>query len=61
MVIGVLQAKISIPASQSLKDKRSVLKGVKDGRANEVLIYNVFNHRNRERIPQSICFSCFFL
>lgn len=30
MVIGVLQAKISIPASQSLKDKRSVLKGIKD-------------------------------
>ncbi|MFH0908023.1 MAG: DUF503 domain-containing protein [bacterium] len=30
MVIGVLQAKISIPASQSLKDKRSVIKGIKD-------------------------------
>ncbi|HEY8240562.1 MAG TPA: DUF503 domain-containing protein [Kiritimatiellia bacterium] len=30
MVIGVLQASISIPASQSLKDKRSVIKGIKD-------------------------------
>ena len=30
MVIGVLQAKISIPASQSLKDKRMVIKSIKD-------------------------------
>ena len=30
MVIGVLQASISIPASQSLKDKRMVIKSIKD-------------------------------
>lgn len=30
MVIGVLQSTISIPAAQSLKDKRSVIKGIKD-------------------------------
>ncbi len=30
MVIGVVSASISIPAARSLKDKRSVLRGLKD-------------------------------
>jgi uncharacterized protein len=30
MIIGVVTATISIPASQSLKDKRSVLRSMKD-------------------------------
>lgn len=30
MVIGLLEVKISIPEARSLKDKRSVLRGVKD-------------------------------
>ncbi len=30
MVIGLLQARISIPESRSLKDKRSVLRSLKD-------------------------------
>ncbi|MBP7274675.1 MAG: DUF503 domain-containing protein [Kiritimatiellae bacterium] len=30
MVIGLLEVKISIPEARSLKDKRSVLRGIKD-------------------------------
>ncbi|MFH0908021.1 MAG: DUF503 domain-containing protein [bacterium] len=36
MVIGVLQAKISIPTSQSLKDKRRVIKSIKDRMLNRM-------------------------
>ena len=34
MVIGVLQMELSIPGAQSLKDKRRVIKSVKDRLAN---------------------------
>ena len=36
MVIGLLQAHISIPGSHSLKDKRSVLRSLKDRIRNEM-------------------------
>ena len=36
MVIGCLQAKISIPAAQSLKDKRMVLRSLKDRMLNKM-------------------------
>ncbi len=36
MVIGLLQAHISIPESRSLKDKRSVLRSLKDRIHNEM-------------------------
>lgn len=38
MVIGCLQAKISIPAAQSLKDKRMVLRSLKDRMQNRMNI-----------------------
>jgi uncharacterized protein YlxP (DUF503 family) len=38
MVIGCLQAKISIPAAQSLKDKRMVLRSLKDRMMNKMNI-----------------------
>jgi hypothetical protein len=38
MVIGCLQAKLSIPAAQSLKDKRMVLRSLKDRMMNKVNI-----------------------
>ncbi|MBN1268317.1 MAG: DUF503 domain-containing protein [Kiritimatiellae bacterium] len=36
MVIGLLQASLSIPESHSLKDKRSVLRSLKDRILNEM-------------------------
>ncbi len=36
MVIGLLQAQISIPEAYSLKDKRSVLRSLKDRIRNEI-------------------------
>ena len=36
MVIGVVKARISIPESQSLKDKRSVIKSLKDRALNKM-------------------------
>lgn len=38
MVIGCLQAKMSIPAAQSLKDKRMVLRSLKDRMMNKMNI-----------------------
>lgn len=38
MVIGCLQAKLSIPAAQSLKDKRMVLRSLKDRMMNKMNI-----------------------
>jgi uncharacterized protein len=36
MIIGCLQAKLSIPAAQSLKDKRMVLRSLKDRMMNKM-------------------------
>ena len=36
MIIGLVTATISIPASNSLKDKRSVLRGLKDRAVNKM-------------------------
>lgn len=38
MVIGCLQARLSIPAAQSLKDKRMVLRSLKDRLLNKMNI-----------------------
>jgi hypothetical protein len=38
MVIGCLQARLSIPAAQSLKDKRMVLRSLKDRMLNKMNI-----------------------